>query len=79
MPLTWPFAEPIVCGMKTPRDILEYVGLAEAAKALGVTPHRVDRAQRGDTLPASWLDTLERLAKRPLPREAFSFKRGDAA
>jgi hypothetical protein len=68
----------ILSGMNTPRAILEYIGTDTAiAAALGVSPDRVDRARRGDKLPASWLDVLEQLARRPLPREAFSFKRAD--
>ena len=61
-------------GMKTPREILQYVGVEAAATALGVSVIRVDRAQRDEKLPASWLDTLERLARRPLDRSAFAFK-----
>jgi len=61
--------------MKTPREILQFVGLREASEALGVTMDRVDRAQRGEKLPAAWLDTLEMLARRPLERGAFAFKR----
>jgi hypothetical protein len=61
--------------MKTPRDILQHVGLDRAAAALGVTLERVERAQRADLLPAAWLDTLERLAGHDLPRSAFRFKR----
>ena len=61
-------------GMKTPREILQYVGVDAAAAALGVSVIRVDRAQRDEKLPASWLDTLERLARRPLDRDAFAFK-----
>lgn len=37
------------------------------------------RDRRSDKLPASWLDGLEALARRPLDRAAFNFKRGDAA
>lgn len=66
--------------MKTPREILAHIGHAAAAEALGVTPARIDRATRDERLPAAWLDTLELLARRPLPREAFAFKRaGEAA
>lgn len=64
----------MIQGMKTPREILQYVGIDAAANALGVSVIRVDRAQRDEKLPASWLDTLERLARRPLDRDAFSFK-----
>lgn len=65
--------------LTTPRDILNYVGKEAAAAALGVTLDRVDRAQRDALLPAAWLDTLERLARRPLDRGAFAFKRAEDA
>lgn len=66
--------------MKTPREILEFCGDdATIAAALGVSADRIDRARRSDKLPASWLDGLEALARRPLDRAAFTFKRGDAA
>lgn len=61
-------------GMETPRQILDTVGREAAAQALGVGAHRIDRATRDPKLPASWFDTLERLAGEPLPREVFAFK-----
>ena len=64
----------MIYAMKTPREILQFVGVTEAAKALGVSVIRVDRAQRDEKLPAAWLDTLERLAKRPLDQRAFASK-----
>jgi hypothetical protein len=74
--LTTVFFAGSVYGMKTPREILDYCGDDQAiAATLGVSPDRVDRARRDDKLPASWLDALEGLAKRPLDRDAFSFKR----
>lgn len=60
--------------MKTPHEILTFVDPERARIALGVGPSRMRKAMRDDRLPASWLDTLERLAGRPLPREAFYFK-----
>ena len=65
-------------GMNTPREIIAFVGKEAAANALGVSLERMDRATRDKLLPAAWLDTLELLAKRPLSREAFNFKRGAA-
>ena len=69
-----------LAAMKTPHEILHYVGLREAADRLGVTLDRIQRASRSDAppLPASWYDALENMAGRPLPRECFTFK-GDAA
>lgn len=61
--------------MKTPREILDYVGQDAAATALGVKADSVRRAAKGDKLPAAWLDTLEQLARRPLDRGVFTFKR----
>ena len=74
--LTAVFFAATVYGMKTPREILDYCGTDQTiAETLGVSVDRVDRARRDDKLPASWLDALENLAKRPLDRDAFSFKR----
>jgi len=61
--------------MKTPQQILDFVGVDAAASALGVTVDRVQRARRDDKLPPAWLDTLERMAGQPLPRSLFAFKR----
>lgn len=74
MGLAWKKNAGMVDGMKTPREILQYVGIEAAANSLGVSVVRVDRAQRDGKLPASWLDALERLARRPLDRAAFAFK-----
>jgi len=63
-----------IAPMNTPRTILAYVGHEAASQALGVSMKRLDNAQYQTALPASWYDTLERLAGRPLPREAFAFK-----
>lgn len=68
-----------VWAMKTPREILDYIGSNEQiAAALGVTVDRVDRARRDGKLPASWLDALEKMARRPLDRDCFNFKGGTA-
>ena len=78
MPLTGKKVPLLFFPMKTPREILEYCGDdAAIASALGVSVDRVDRARRGATLPAAWLDALEMMARRPLPRDAFSFKRAE--
>lgn len=62
--------------MKTPSDIIEFVGGGDVvAKALGVGPDAVRMAVRKPQLPSAWLDTLEALARRPLPRDLFAFKR----
>ena len=63
--------------MQTPKDILDYVGQDVAAIALGVKADSVRRAAKGQKLPAAWLDTLEHLARRPLDRRVFTFKRAD--
>ncbi|MFP4239815.1 MAG: hypothetical protein ACLFRZ_10990 [Rhodosalinus sp.] len=66
--------------MKTPGDILDFVGHEAAARRLGVSLDRVRRAAKSDRkLPALWLDGLEHLARRPLPRELFYFKNAEAA
>lgn len=63
--------------MQTPKDILDYVGQDAAAIALGVKADSVRRAAKGQKLPAAWLDTLEHLARRPLDRRVFTFKRAN--
>jgi hypothetical protein len=65
--------------MKTPSEILNFVGVDAARNALGVGADRMRIAQKADKLPASWYDTLERLAGRPLPRDVFTFKGRPAA
>jgi hypothetical protein len=64
------------CGMKTPSEIIEFVGGGDkVAAALGVGTDAVRMAVKKPQLPSAWLDTLEALARRPLPRELFAFKR----
>lgn len=58
----------------SPAHILNSIGRERCALALGVSAARVERATRDGHLPAAWLDTLERIAGRPLLREAFAFK-----
>ena len=60
--------------MKTPEQILKFIGHDRVKDAIGVSADRVRVAATQDVLPASWLHALEQLAGRPLPREAFSFK-----
>ena len=60
--------------MKTPREILDFIGRDVVQDEIGVSADRVRVAATQDKLPASWLNALERLARRPLPREAFNFK-----
>ena len=52
---------------------LLYVGISVNA-ALSVKDDAVRKALKSGVLPASWYNTLEKLAGRPLPRRAFSFK-----
>lgn len=60
---------------QTPASIIEYVGEERLVAALRVQADTVKRARRcGEKLPASWYDTCERLAGRPMPRELFRFK-----
>ena len=64
--------------MKTASEIIDYVGGDGAvAAAIGVGTDAVRKARKAERLPAAWLDTLEGLARRPLPREAFSFRRAE--
>lgn len=61
--------------MENATDIVNTLGGREAVAAcIGVSPHAVRMAERNGSLPAAWFDALEKLAGRPLPRSAFSFK-----
>ena len=60
--------------MKTAAEIIEYIGQAKIEAALGVKADAVRKARASGILPASWYDTLERLAGMSLPRDVFSFK-----
>lgn len=60
--------------MKTASDIIEFIGADRIKGALSVKDDAVRKALKAGVLPASWFHTLENLAGRPLPREAFNFK-----
>ena len=60
--------------MKTPSDIIDYIGPERIMAAVGIQDRRIRQAREDDKLPASWFDTLEALAGHPLPRHLFSFK-----
>ncbi len=60
--------------MNTASDIIEFIGPSAIKNALGVQDDAVRKAKAVGKLPASWYDTCERLAGRPLPRSAFTFK-----
>ena len=68
----------ILHGMKTPAQIIDYIGHDRVRVALAVGADRIRLARVADKLPASWYDCLEHLAGRPLDRGVFSFK-GDPA
>jgi len=64
--------------MKTAKDIIEFIGRDEIARALNRSTDRVRNAGVLGVLPAQWYECLEQMAGRPLPREAFGFlKRAD--
>jgi hypothetical protein len=60
--------------MKTPSEIVTVIGREALAAAVGVKPDAIRMALNAGRLPAAWYHACERLAGRPLPREAFSFK-----
>ncbi len=60
--------------MKTAADIIDYIGHESIKAALSVQDDAVRKAKASGKLPASWYDACERLAGRPLPRDAFNFK-----
>jgi len=54
--------------------IMDAVGRAEAKAALGVGDRAIQVACQTNIAPASWFDQLERMTRRRLPRELFTFK-----
>jgi len=64
--------------MKTAPEIVNHIGSAQLMAALGVKADAIRKAVSVGRLPASWYHTCEELAGRPLPREAFNFKRAGA-
>lgn len=60
--------------MKTPQDLIDFIGPEALQAALGVGPDRIRLARQADRLPALWYDAMERLAGRPLDRRLFTFK-----
>ena len=61
-------------GMKTARDIIDFVGKDTVSANLDVGAEAVRVAYRNNRIPALWYDAMEQLAGRPLPRDAFSFR-----
>ncbi len=68
------FFSGIVSSMKTAPEIIDFIGQDRITAALSVKDDAVRKARSAGVLPASWYHTLEQLAGRPLPRDAFSFK-----
>ncbi len=60
--------------VETPPQILDFIGQSRVRRALSVKDDAVRKALKSGVLPASWYNTLEQLAGRPLPRSLFSFK-----
>ena len=60
--------------MKTPHEIIDYLGADNVADALGIGLPAVRVRLAEGKLPASWYHKLETMAGFSLPRECFSFK-----
>lgn len=60
--------------MKTPHEIIDYLGAETVADALGIGLPAIKVRLAEGKLPAAWYHKLEMMAGRPLPRECFSFK-----
>lgn len=60
--------------MKTASDIIQFIGRDAIVEAFGLSVRRVNEMAHEGEIPAALYDGLERLAGRPLPRDAFSFK-----
>jgi len=63
-----------VLSMENTAEIIEYIGKAALADRVGVTVDRINLAIRQNIMPASWYDSCEKMAGRPLPRTLFTFK-----
>lgn len=72
--LTGNFFRPIVRGMKTASEIVQFIDRDRLRAALQVKPDAIRKALVKGKLPAAWYHVCEQLAGRPLPRDAFSFK-----
>ena len=60
--------------MKTASDIIDFIGHDAIQAAFCVSDERIRQVRKDNKLPASWYDTCERLAGRPLDRSLFAFK-----
>lgn len=60
--------------MKTPAEIVNFIGRDALASAVGVKQDAIRMALKSGRLPAAWYVACETLAGRPLPREAFTFR-----
>jgi len=60
--------------METASDIIAAVGRDRIKAEFNLQDRVLQHYAAKGTLPASWFDTLERLAGQPLPRRLFSFK-----
>ena len=60
--------------MKTPHEIVDLIGRETIRDAFRVQDDVINKHLRAGHFPASWYDTLERLADRDLPRSLFTFK-----
>ena len=65
--------------LNTPEQIIAYIGRAEVCRALGITDSAVRMALKSGVLPGIWLNTLEEIAGRPLPRDAFHWRKAKGA
>jgi len=60
--------------MNTASDIIKAIGKPRVMRAFGVGARALQLYSQKNTLPAAWFDGMEKMAKRKLPREIFSFK-----
>jgi len=60
--------------MKTPCEIIDFIGQEKMAIDLNVRRERIVRARRSEKLPAMWFNYCEQIIQKNLPRELFTFK-----
>jgi hypothetical protein len=60
--------------MKTASDIVETIGRPRIRGAFSVKDRVIQQYIATGKLPASWFDACEKMTRRKLPRDVFTFK-----
>ena len=60
--------------MNTASELIDEIGRPRIMRAFGVGARALQIYAQKNSLPTSWFDGMEKMAKRDLPRHMFSFK-----